>query len=368
MDHLSCAPPKSHGRAVVTLLLAVLLLSSLGRRPASADGGDFSIDFAAAGPLTYNHATGGGAFNDGTIGDDKDVVESLEGGSFTCGDTVTFLSLITVDASPTAANQTIEITYDFAANTTGQPGLAYADITDVAINYGNVENGGGGGAGTFGVDTGISDDGGSTAITVSKTFVPAGSSVFGTPASTDIVLVVRIDDLEAGEKVVLRVNALLACEPGSGPTGNLQASVSSAQVVSPATDAISVGAQTISLKSPGSVIAANTPTATPTLTPTLTPTRTPTSTPTATPSQTPTSTPTQTPTNTPTATPTLTPTSTPTATPSQTPTSTPTQTAANTPTETPTLTPTSTPTATPSQTPTSTPTQTLRIRRPRPPP
>jgi hypothetical protein len=40
---------------------------------------------------TYDHTTGGGAFNDRTIGRDDDVVESLQGGDFKTGDLVTFL-------------------------------------------------------------------------------------------------------------------------------------------------------------------------------------------------------------------------------------------------------------------------------------
>src|SRR5919201_2970101 len=72
-------------------------------------GGDFSLDFVAAAPLTYNHATGGGAYDDRTIGRDKDVVESLEGGDFKCGEIVTYLVAITVDAPATRPAQTIDI-------------------------------------------------------------------------------------------------------------------------------------------------------------------------------------------------------------------------------------------------------------------
>src|SRR5688500_14808141 len=49
-------------------------------------GGDFSLDFVASAPFTYDHSTGGGAFDDRTIGKTNDVVESLEGGDFACGD------------------------------------------------------------------------------------------------------------------------------------------------------------------------------------------------------------------------------------------------------------------------------------------
>ena len=56
-------------------------------------GGDFSnTDFVAAAPYTYDHSTGGGAYDDRTIGDYNDVVEQLEGGQFACGDIVTYLA------------------------------------------------------------------------------------------------------------------------------------------------------------------------------------------------------------------------------------------------------------------------------------
>ena len=38
---------------------------------------DFSIDLTAAAPRSYDHTTGGGAYDDRTIGVDKDVVDSL---------------------------------------------------------------------------------------------------------------------------------------------------------------------------------------------------------------------------------------------------------------------------------------------------
>ena len=86
------------GRAVgfgLTSLLVSAVLTILPHSPligpAAADGGDFRIDFAAAAPQTYEHSTGGGAFNDGTIGRSADIVKSLGRGELVCGDIVTFL-------------------------------------------------------------------------------------------------------------------------------------------------------------------------------------------------------------------------------------------------------------------------------------
>ncbi len=223
---------------VTGLILAFILACFVPK--GLADGGDFSLDFAAAAPFTYNHATGGGAWNDGTIGKSADVVESLEGSDFACGDIVTHLLEISVDDQTTATNQTIELDFSFLADTTGQSGAALGDITFVGVNYGNVENGGGGGAGTFGIDNGNMDDGGSTAELISEFLTgpkfESGSELHGT---------VRIDDFEASEVVIFRIDTRIDCQPGSSPTGNLQSDIIDARVVSPENDTIQVGNQTV---------------------------------------------------------------------------------------------------------------------------
>ena len=65
-------------------------------------GGDVSLDYVAAGPFTYDHATGLGTYptfgyNDRTIDPNDGVVESLESGDFACGDHVTFFTQIAID-------------------------------------------------------------------------------------------------------------------------------------------------------------------------------------------------------------------------------------------------------------------------------
>ena len=137
-------------------------------------GGEFAINFASAAPFTYNHKTDGGAFNDGSAGKNNDVVESLEGGDFSCQDTVTYLAEIVIGSGlPTGNDYTIELDLDFLADATGQPRVGHDKITNVAINYGQVENGDScsgtnPGVGNFGFDSGINDDGGSTATLISQ--------------------------------------------------------------------------------------------------------------------------------------------------------------------------------------------------------
>lgn len=226
----------------LAVCLAVLLTS--GQR-GLASGGDFKLDFVAAAPLTYNHLTGGGAFDDRTVGRGDDIVESLEGGDFSCGDIVTYLTEIVVDPGAFSGPQTIDLNYVFTADTTGQSGVALIHVTGVQINYGVVS----GGDGPGGTDSGIADNGNSTAALTSETNV-------GAPFTKGAELhdTVRVNNLEPGEHVVLRVDVLLACD-GRKPTGNMQGRLASAAVVAPTSEvgALSAGAQTVPFKHTGDI-------------------------------------------------------------------------------------------------------------------
>jgi hypothetical protein len=233
-------------------MLFALLVTTPGVLAAS---GDFSIDLVTAAPESYNHLTGGGAFDDGTIGVDKDVLESLVGGDFSCGDIVTYLAEVTVGdttQADTDAPQTIELNVSFLAVTTGQPGVALGDIVNVTVNYGTIEDLI---AGENSVDDGIYDDGGSTAtLTYEHLTGPlfqAGSELHGT---------VELDDLERHETVVVRIDVKLFGDPGSVPTGNLAGALPAARLtfingtdpVDPP-EAISVGQQTVPFKQIGDI-------------------------------------------------------------------------------------------------------------------
>jgi uncharacterized repeat protein (TIGR01451 family) len=240
----------------VLVLLATLPGVFIGGVAARADGGDYSLDFVAAAPFTYDHAVGGGAFNDRTIGKSADVVESLEGGDFVCADIVTYFTQITVDdlgdGRDPHTTETIELSYAFGAEATNGAPVGHVDVVGVAINYGPVVNG----AGPGGLDAGIDDDGGSTAVIVSEQFtsgaIPDGS--YPNPQEDELLLTVRVDDLESFEAVVLRIDVQLGCSPIGG-SGNIQAKLAGKQVVAadgnPFQDAITGGAQTIPFKSFG---------------------------------------------------------------------------------------------------------------------
>jgi hypothetical protein len=220
-------------------------------------GGDFSLDFVAAAPFTYDHATGGGAFDDRTIGKNLDVVESLEGGDFTCGDIVTYLVAINVDDGAVGA-QTIELDFEFLADATGQSGVGHDDIVGVKVNYGavtKVDVDGDGVLDTIGdgpgnTDSGNIDDSGSVATLTSET-LPSNPFHAGT---TNLLGSVQVTDCEAGEQIILRVDVHIDCAEDASPTGNLQAAITDADVVAPAADNISVGNQTVPFKNIGELL------------------------------------------------------------------------------------------------------------------
>jgi hypothetical protein len=235
------------------LLMASLLTALLLIAPAAeAESGDFSIDFVAAAPQSYNHLTGGGAFDDRTIGVDKDVVESLEGGDFTCGDIVTYFAEVTVGDTQSAVDdqpQTIEMNFSFLADTTGQSGVAIGEIVLVQVNYGTIEDLI---AYENSVDDGISDDGGSTAT---LTYEHLTGPLF--TSKSELHGTVKLDDLEQDETVVVRIDVKLFCDPGSYPTGNLQGALSSARLTysngNEVDEAIPGGEQTIPFKQLGNI-------------------------------------------------------------------------------------------------------------------
>ena len=77
----------------------------------------------------------------------------------------------------------------------------------------------------------------------------AGSELHGT---------VRVTDLEAGERVTVRIDTLLACKPGTSPTGNLQGQLDSGKVVG-SNDVINTGQQTIPFLKVGELAGAGEP-------------------------------------------------------------------------------------------------------------
>ncbi len=272
------------------LLLVFILFPSFIDAPSNIDnpsfnffdGGDFSLNFAAAAPETYDHDVGGGAFNDGDNGDDKDIREELEAVNYACGDIISYFLKIDVNASATDTNQVLELDFSFLADPTGQPGVAHSEVIAAEVNYGDVENGDDGnplnpGSGFYGLDSAIDDDrqglgmgdtgvGGSTVQLISEVFDPAGTVPFGSPTPADALLLkIRVDDLDPDETIVIRIDVKIICNPGSSPTGNLQGRFKDGAVVEAnglpvmPPDATTGGEQTINFKQIGKLFGTGEP-------------------------------------------------------------------------------------------------------------
>ena len=224
------------------------------------DGGDWSIDFVAAEPYSYDHSTGGGAYDDRTIG--TDVVESLEGGDFKVGDTVSFLVAVSNNKAAGTGAQTLEMTHTFLLDTTGASGLALGPVLDVKVNYGAIYFTQGDsstaaiGDGPGHTDAGFkNDDGGSTITDLWQQYPDPTQAPYFQKGGTN-TLKYRVTDVEPGETVIVRIDVEIGGKFGSSPTGNLQADFQSAYVVVDGAPASKIpgGAQTIPFKAAGDVI------------------------------------------------------------------------------------------------------------------
>jgi hypothetical protein len=187
---------------------------------AFAGGDDFDLDFAAVAPQ------GDGYWNDGTIG--QDIVKSLATPPYTlhCGEIVTFLTQIRLDPSAPGPED-IEVLHQFTRGTTGQQGVCLGSLVRAQINHG---------------DPGIVGDGGST-VTVLDTSSSGPMFTKGAILSVKV----RVSDLDPGATTVLREDIRIYCDPGTRPTGILQARLGGAAVVNPPAEVgiINTGDQTI---------------------------------------------------------------------------------------------------------------------------
>lgn len=225
------------------LLLAACLLAlgGLTTGTSRADGSDIAgIDFVASEPTSYDHDFGGGAFDDDTS--NVDTVESLEGGEFACGDTISYLTEIVSEATA-PPDQTVRLGFSFGADTTGQSGAGFVGLDEVAVNYSPIvdlleDN----------IEDGMNDDGGSSIINL--TAVLSGNQFDG----GEWLVTFDVDDIDTGETIIVRIDMVSGCAPDATPTGNVQALLDTAHVV--AENGVPIepdpipgaGAQTISLK------------------------------------------------------------------------------------------------------------------------
>jgi uncharacterized repeat protein (TIGR01451 family) len=198
---------------------------------AGLDGGDISLDFVAAGPFTYNHATGLGSppqfgYDNRTISKTNGVVESLEGGDFECGDLVTFFVQVAV-AGDAAGSGAVELDMSFGNETTGQPGIGFDNIVSVAIN---------------------TPDGGNVGLDGTETATLSNEHL-DTAGYDEVKGTVTVSGLDAGETAIVRIIVHLACELNATPTGNILNAIDAARVVGDGT--VNVGQETVPMKQVG---------------------------------------------------------------------------------------------------------------------
>jgi uncharacterized repeat protein (TIGR01451 family) len=199
--------------------------------PAGLDGGDISLDFVAAGPFTYNHATGLGThpqfgYDNRQISKSNGVVESLEGGDFECDDLVTFFVQVKV-AGNAGGSGSVELDMSFGAETTGQPGLGFDDIVSWGINTpddGNIGN-------------------------VADNVVTLSNEHLDTTGYDEVKGTFTVTNLAPGETAIVRMTVHLACEVGATPTGNILNAIDAARVVGDGR--VSVGQETVPMKQVG---------------------------------------------------------------------------------------------------------------------
>jgi hypothetical protein len=195
---------------------------------------DFSvIDFVGAAPASYDHLLGGGAYGfNAATGSSPTGLATLDAHNFKCGDWVSYLVQLRVRTAPIDVNETIQFDLHLGAATPlAGPGKGFTNIGTVAVNYGAVS----GGSGAASLDTGISDDGGSSAVLVSQFYAYADGRPAPGPfvAGAELVARIKINDLEAAERVIVRVDAALSCQPGVAGNGTLPGYINNVVGVSP---------------------------------------------------------------------------------------------------------------------------------------
>lgn len=260
---LRSALRKSLGLASTLLLGAggIVALSA----PATAAGAVVnSVTFKAPVHNSYDHKTGGGAFNDGSVTYSKG---ELLGTNFKCGDYASFVFELDVNASPSMAAKgngkyDVIVRLDYTTDATGQSGVGLQpDITPahLKVNSGVIAAPGVG-TGQGGSDGGFSPAG--SGLTTTATITNASQVQNGTFFSSGSTnrITFTVTDLTPGTVTIVRSDAKILCNAGMSPTGNLQASLASATATNgSATEAVSAGNQTVNFRGVGDIVGASAP-------------------------------------------------------------------------------------------------------------
>ena len=237
---------------IASIAIAAISLGTLLTVPAQAAQKGISLDFAASYYKSYNHSVGGGAWDDRTV--NKDIENSLEGSEFSCGDYVSFLTKIELENIKDLQDlgqMTLALDYEFDGDTTGSTGVGYSGFGAYKINRAPV------------VDLVPGEDDVDAALSEIALNSQESLTAFHNPSplfgSDNLTGTFTVDNLEAGESVILRTDVKIDCHPGSKPTGNILAKITGARLIAgtgisannPIT--VNIGANTVPLQNPGDV-------------------------------------------------------------------------------------------------------------------
>jgi len=248
--------------SVIALFFVIATTSVVVAAPAQgATAVINNVSMRAPVHTSYNHQTGGGAYNTGAT---TYVKGELLGTNYACGDVTTYLMELSVAASPTMSPPpyTAEITIDFTTDSTGQSGVALQPL--VSANHLRVNNGAiaapGVGTGTGNSDGGFAPSG--SGLTTSAQVVSSGGAPVATvtqmggavfTSGSKARLVFSVSGLGTSTTTIVRSDARILCKPYSSPTGNLQVSLAQVRVTSPGVEAVSAGNQTVNFRGVGNL-------------------------------------------------------------------------------------------------------------------
>ena len=204
---------RRHLGAVLLAISAIVAL--VGVRQGSAQAAPINIvfDLSSAIPSSYDHATGGGAWNGGPSASGATVADEHSAQDFACGDIQSFFMAVTTDTSVglTGGGRTLQLDLMWDAASGLVPGAGYTDIVRTQVNYGPVSAG----AGANGEDTGMQDDGGSTSSIAAESLTDpfvAGGKLRGT---------IEVTDVEPNEQIIVRIDVRLSCQTNADHAGLL---------------------------------------------------------------------------------------------------------------------------------------------------
>ncbi|MCA9382168.1 hypothetical protein KC660_02045, partial [Candidatus Dojkabacteria bacterium] len=164
-------------------------------------GGDFSIDFAAAKPNTYDHTTGGGHYNDGS---NTYVVESLNGGDFHENDIVSFFDYVEASGDYTGT-ASIKIKNKFGNQSTNNHLLGFDTLVQVIVNN---------------PDSGLADTG------VSAGIANVTSNIVG----HDLEVEFDVTGIEDGDTIPVRIDVRLYNDEPNANSSTVQSSLDDASL------------------------------------------------------------------------------------------------------------------------------------------